>query len=385
MISGISKKVLQHRNKIVFVIITICALFLLTYSMIELSHLTISIFPSANMQNRIAALTDSIWEGNSKVEEFFFNENELTLKYILKEGVQSQSPLVFVTMILGTVENPLDISDFESISITIKEATNKSTILFIKTYLPGISLPEAQNAHTLRHNQYILGLNPEDHYYNIKLKDFITPPWWTAMMKVNEALLPHETYKQVITFDMQFNQACSGFVLNKPEHIVIENISLHKTFSTLHIILIGIILFYYAGCVIVLIRRKLKSRGMKLPRQKSLELESYRNKELELIKNYIESNYNNPEISTRMVYDALGIPPAKVFDILKQEYHLTFKQLINTMRIQEATRLLEETDLRISEIVFNLGFNNISYFNTLFKSEKGETPSEYRKKKNDIK
>ena len=44
-----------------------------------------------------------------------------------------------------------------------------------------------------------------------------------------------------------------------------------------------------------------------------------------------------------------------------------------------AARLIE-TDEQIIEIAIDTGFNNISYFNRIFKKRFGVTPKEYRNK-----
>ncbi|MEO1097269.1 MAG: helix-turn-helix domain-containing protein, partial [Bacteroidota bacterium] len=59
-----------------------------------------------------------------------------------------------------------------------------------------------------------------------------------------------------------------------------------------------------------------------------------------------------------------------------------FNSYINTYRIQEASRLLQdETNghLTIAAIAFEIGFNSISSFNTAFKKQIGQTPQAYRK------
>jgi AraC-like DNA-binding protein len=253
-------------------------------------------------------------------------------------------------------------------------------VIYIKTYVPGISLKDSANSHTLRHNQYTVQFLPDIQTYKIPLKDFFTPDWWTSMMKVKKESLPKETFKNVFTFDIQCNTQSSDYQINKKEDISIQRIAFHRSLSTFHYILAGLLFVSYAGLIfffVIIVGKGVK----KLPHQKNLNLSTHREKELARIKIFIESHYNDPEISTQMVYNALGIPPTRVFDILKKEYHLSFKQIINNMRIKEAKRLLVKTDLRISEIVFQIGFNNISYFNNLFKKNVGETPSEYRKRR----
>ncbi len=57
----------------------------------------------------------------------------------------------------------------------------------------------------------------------------------------------------------------------------------------------------------------------------------------------------------------------------------TFTQYLQQLRINEAQKLLLETDLSISTIAFRVGFENLSYFNRAFKSILGTTPREFRR------
>ena len=57
----------------------------------------------------------------------------------------------------------------------------------------------------------------------------------------------------------------------------------------------------------------------------------------------------------------------------------TFTQYLLHLRIQEAEKLLQETDLGIAEIAFRVGFENLSYFNRSFKAIVGTTPLQFRK------
>ena len=54
-------------------------------------------------------------------------------------------------------------------------------------------------------------------------------------------------------------------------------------------------------------------------------------------------------------------------------------EYFNRMRIQEARRLIRETDRNFQEIAELLHFANAHYFSTLFKKHMGMTPSEYKK------
>lgn len=57
----------------------------------------------------------------------------------------------------------------------------------------------------------------------------------------------------------------------------------------------------------------------------------------------------------------------------------TFTRYMLQLRINEAQKLLKETELGISEIAFKVGFENLSYFNRSFKSIVGHSPRKSRK------
>ena len=56
----------------------------------------------------------------------------------------------------------------------------------------------------------------------------------------------------------------------------------------------------------------------------------------------------------------------------------TFTDYLLHLRINEAQKLLQETDLSISEIAYRVGFENLSYFNRSFKRISGKTPRYFR-------
>ena len=56
-------------------------------------------------------------------------------------------------------------------------------------------------------------------------------------------------------------------------------------------------------------------------------------------------------------------------------------EVINQLRIREAKRLLLSTDFSISKIASDIGFDNISYFSTVFRKQCGVSPADWRNRK----
>ncbi|NRB59464.1 MAG: helix-turn-helix transcriptional regulator [Winogradskyella sp.] len=56
----------------------------------------------------------------------------------------------------------------------------------------------------------------------------------------------------------------------------------------------------------------------------------------------------------------------------------TFTKLVNEYRVVHATKLLSESQMSITDISYECGFNNFSHFNKLFKEFTGKSASKYR-------
>lgn len=64
----------------------------------------------------------------------------------------------------------------------------------------------------------------------------------------------------------------------------------------------------------------------------------------------------------------------------KQRTNKTFVEVVNEVRIQAACRLLAASDQDISEIAYDCGFQDLSYFSQVFKTKMGVSPSGFRRK-----
>ncbi|GAB3925763.1 helix-turn-helix domain-containing protein [Larkinella terrae] len=57
----------------------------------------------------------------------------------------------------------------------------------------------------------------------------------------------------------------------------------------------------------------------------------------------------------------------------------TFSEFLNEIRIGFACQLLQQSDLPVTQIAYESGFGNVSYFNRSFKKNRSMTPKEYRR------
>jgi len=75
----------------------------------------------------------------------------------------------------------------------------------------------------------------------------------------------------------------------------------------------------------------------------------------------------------------LNLSSRYLSDILKQETGKTAIELIHIYLVNEAKNMLKSEDQNVSEIAYNLGFENLPYFSRLFKKEVGVSPNQFKR------
>lgn len=99
---------------------------------------------------------------------------------------------------------------------------------------------------------------------------------------------------------------------------------------------------------------------------------------VDTIKEFIENNYSDLNLSLQSIATFLKMSPAYVGRIFKQYEYKSVGDYLNDYRLEKACELLIGSAYNIKEIADYLGFNNSSYFITLFKKKYGVTPKEHR-------
>lgn len=99
-------------------------------------------------------------------------------------------------------------------------------------------------------------------------------------------------------------------------------------------------------------------------------------KRLEQIQIYISCNATR-NITLEEMAQLMGMNRASFCIFFKKATGKTFISYLNEFRIEMACLLLKQQQHTIAEICFSTGFNDVPYFNRVFKRIKGITPSEY--------
>ncbi|HVM87262.1 MAG TPA: AraC family transcriptional regulator [Puia sp.] len=101
------------------------------------------------------------------------------------------------------------------------------------------------------------------------------------------------------------------------------------------------------------------------------------NSRLEKIFNYMEQHFHE-EINIRAVASIANLSVPSFCNYFKKAMNSTFTDFVNQYRIQHACLLLQQ-EKTIAEVCFECGFNNVAYFNKVFKNLTKKTPSEFKK------
>ncbi len=98
-----------------------------------------------------------------------------------------------------------------------------------------------------------------------------------------------------------------------------------------------------------------------------------------LVRNMIESNLEKPLTKDELV-KLSGMNELKLRRIFTQVFGKGIYEYYNHLRMQKAARLLRQGDLSVSEVGYQLGFSNLSYFGRLFEKHFGLKPKKWSDK-----
>ena len=100
--------------------------------------------------------------------------------------------------------------------------------------------------------------------------------------------------------------------------------------------------------------------------------------EIRNAREYIDSNFSDPEISLHSVAKQVGFSPSHFSAIFSQETGGTFIEYLTKCRIEAAKVLLADKNNRLHEIALAIGYSDPHYFSYVFKKNMGISPKEYR-------
>nr|MBQ4320579.1 helix-turn-helix domain-containing protein [Clostridia bacterium] len=128
--------------------------------------------------------------------------------------------------------------------------------------------------------------------------------------------------------------------------------------------------------LVVMILRRMNSQQMKLmPRQEEL---------IGTALEYLGEHYKAADISLGELASRVFLNKDYLGRLFKDVTGMTFGAYLQQHRINEARRLLDETDMKISDVSLECGYNDTKNFYRSFRRITGMTPGEYRRSQNSV-
>ena len=94
---------------------------------------------------------------------------------------------------------------------------------------------------------------------------------------------------------------------------------------------------------------------------------------------YIQQNFTG-KILLKEFGEQFHLSEKYISRYFKEHFHITISQYVTYLRLKHAKQLLQDTDIPVTEVAMQSGYQNVSYFIRSFKKTYGMSPLKYRNK-----
>ena len=96
------------------------------------------------------------------------------------------------------------------------------------------------------------------------------------------------------------------------------------------------------------------------------------------IVSYIQQNFTG-KISLREFGEQFHLSEKYISRYFKEHFHITLSQYVTYLRLEHAKQLLQDTDIPVTDVAMQSGYQNVSYFIRSFQKAYAVSPLKYRK------
>src|SRR5690606_30682573 len=94
----------------------------------------------------------------------------------------------------------------------------------------------------------------------------------------------------------------------------------------------------------------------------------------------VEENITNQNFNTSTFNDHMNMSRTVIYTKLKTLTGQNISTFIRTIRLKKASIMITQTNMNISQIAYEVGFNDLKYFRKCFKDFFKLNPSEYKRR-----
>lgn len=321
--------------------------------------------------------------GGSSIISLHSTEWELDFEFLLNNDVQHPFASAVLEFDRSDPHYFTDLSHYSTLAFEVRCRPRNVLQLSLQTFDENIT--RLDEVLSFRIPAVFFSCDEKPRHMEIDLHTLEVPEWW---LQYNKLELSDGQYDLRKVRNIAFT-ATSQSPMHTSADVVIEHLELRgRRWLSVYVagvscllLWIGFVGWFFRQYKVALtsdIQEKLiKDRPLIAYQQLSIEPQNDREKNSVL--RFMATEYANSELSVDVAVNSLGVSRNKINDILKEQLGMTFNVYLNKLRLTEAARLLTENkEANITEIAYSVGYNNVSYFNKLFKNEYGCTPKTFK-------
>ena len=99
---------------------------------------------------------------------------------------------------------------------------------------------------------------------------------------------------------------------------------------------------------------------------------------VDVMVDYIRNHYEE-NLTRNTLAELVHFSPEYVGKMFKREMGVSINDYLNTLRVSKAKNMIASTNYKIVDIALMVGFENMSYFSSVFKKYEGISPAEHKK------
>jgi AraC-like DNA-binding protein len=329
------------------------------------------LFPSDQKLN-VNFYTDKNDNGQSSVISSTHNDSGIGFHFILKKGFV----LPYAGINLARPEyQVLDVSQYNRLEVEVSSKNVSDLLIYLVTKDKNVK--DVGNRLRDRHSSVNIEITEERQTLQLKFKEFSTPDWWFTAIGQPKSDFSDPEWNRLnqLSFSTGLNPK-----LDMKSFLELYKVRFYRDNTNVMIMMVLFEVFIIAG---LFIRFYTKSKTVEKKafsvdvRYKPVETNEKPDTGFNFL-DFINENFNNAELDLSLVSKKTGVNQRYISETISEKFNCNFKTYVNQIRINEAKRLLKDSDLNIGEIAYSVGFSSPGSFNRVFKSLTGMTPSEFQ-------
>ena len=319
----------------------------------------------------LVAFSDEMNGGQSRVIELKEEAGGVTFDYQIGDNEIKYAGFNFI---LGDGIRE-EIGDYNQVTIEFWTQNLDAINFSLKTWEDGITIQGKEETYRV---STIIETSIEDQRRQIipiHFSEFKTPDWWVTQNKKRNGLKDTPDWARILQFSVL---RAAEIDPEKPGRIIVSQVLFERTHFSFYIIAVFLLL---GSFLTVGLRAFLKKKPQNfIVTYKSVEIDHHPSAQQweDEVFNYLGVHYIHSELKLEQLAKAFSQTERTVSALIHDRTKMTFKQYLNSIRINEAKRLLLETELSIKEITYEVGYTSPHSFRRVFKQFEGLSPSEFR-------